>query len=117
MDDTIDMADTLYYDGNCPLCSYEIRILNRYKDNKLHLIDIHSQDNRQQSKNKLELLLVLHLQTKEGQWLTGLDATVAAWQHTRVGFAFKPLRWPLIKPVSDYVYKKWAVNRQCKLTT
>jgi len=109
------MVNTLYYDGNCPLCSHEIQILNKYKDNQLRLIDIQSKNNKQQIKSNDELLLALHLNTSDGVWLIGLDATVAAWQHTHIGFLFKPLRWPLIKPVADYVYKKWATNRQCKL--
>ena len=33
--------DTLYYDGNCPLCMREIRLLSRIADSGLALVDLH----------------------------------------------------------------------------
>jgi len=57
------MPDTLYYDGKCPLCSHEIRLLKRFKGKSLTLIDIHSDDNQQTVLSTQTLLAVLHLQT------------------------------------------------------
>jgi hypothetical protein len=34
--------DTLYYDGNCPLCLREIRVLQKLRDERLQLMDVHS---------------------------------------------------------------------------
>jgi len=109
------MPDTLYYDGKCPLCSHEIRLLKRFKGKSLTLIDIHSDDNQQTVLSTQTLLAVLHLQTSDGNWLKGLDATVKAWNHTKFGFLFIPLRWPLIKQLADWFYIKWASKRVCKL--
>ena len=72
------MNNTLYYDGLCPLCSHEIRLLKRFKDEALTLIDIHSEQNQQPFFDKITLLSILHLQTSDGQWHKGLDATVRA---------------------------------------
>ena len=109
------MTDTLYYDGKCALCSHEIRLLARLKDSSLILIDIHGQANQQSTWDKLTLMSVLHLQTSSGKWIKGLDATVQAWKHTKLGFLFIPLRWPVIRTVADYFYTKWANSRVCKL--
>jgi len=110
------MKNELFYDGHCPICAHEIKFLARFKDEKLQLIDIHSNNNQQHHKTKHELLAVLHLRTDKGVWLTGLNATVAAWQHTPFGIFFKMLRWPLIKQCSDWLYTKWASKRQCRLS-
>lgn len=37
--------DTLYYDGQCPLCSKEIATLRRLETGNLAFADIHTQDN------------------------------------------------------------------------
>ena len=109
------MKNSLFYDGRCPLCRHEIKILSRFKDDELRLIDIHSKDNQQKIKTDIELMSVLHLQTDNGHWVTGLDATVAAWQHTPFGVFFKILRWPIIRQCSDWFYIRWARKRQCQL--
>ncbi len=63
-----------------------------------------------------KLLSILHLKTIDGQWLLGLDAMVAAWRHTPFGWLLLPLRWPVIKPLSDAIYRRWARARVCKVT-
>lgn len=111
------MNGILFYDGNCSLCKHEISLLSRYKSEGLRLVNIHS--NKRSSlangRSDLELLRVLHFRTDHGQWLKGLDATVAAWKHTPFGWAFSVLRWPLIKRVADWCYYRWANKRACHL--
>ncbi len=111
------MNSSLYYDGSCPVCAKEIGFIERWKNASLDLIEIHSMGFADQNflKSKSELLTILHYKTKQGQWLLGLDATVAAWGHTPFGFLFKPLRWPIIKPVADKLYNSWAQKRACRL--
>ena len=107
------MKANLFYDGQCPLCTKEINLLSRWKNSELQLTNLHEAQKLAKSKN--EMLSVLHYQTSDGDWLLGLDATVAAWSHTKLGWLFKPLRWPLIKPLADYIYNNWAKRRACKL--
>ncbi len=118
------MSATLFYDGRCALCSKEMRLLTRLKRPDLHLLDIHTSDLSQWQLPPIEtpgltattqLLSVLHLRTAEGRWLLGLDATVAAWSYTPLGWLFKPLRWPLIRPIADTFYTRWAQARACRL--
>lgn len=107
------MNSILFYDGQCPLCAKEIKLLSRWKSNRLSLVDLHKQTDLPSNKN--EMLSVLHYQTENGDYLMGLDASVAAWSHTRIGFLLRPLRWLFIKPLADRLYKFWAQKRACKL--
>lgn len=116
--DAINRTDTLFYDGSCPLCSREIQHLSQRKRASLSLVNIHTmtEANAPGNISKAQLMARLHLRLANGQWLTGLDATVAAWGHTNVGWLFAPLRWPLIKQISDWCYDRWAAKRVCQLS-
>ena len=100
----------LYFDGSCPLCSIEMRHLKRHKRDSLKLTDIHQATDLTPD-TKRDFLSRLHLRKPDGVVLKGLDASVYAWQQTRFGFFWYWLRWPLIKPVADFVYARWAKNR------
>ena len=109
MADTLHAAE-LYYDGQCPLCSIEMRHLQQHKRDSLTLTDIHQAADLNQE-TKRDYLNRLHLRKPDGEMLSGLDASVYAWQQTRFGFLWSWLRWPLIKPVADIIYEKWAKSR------
>lgn len=103
----------LYYDGACSLCSREMSSLRKHASPDLCLKDIHSlsAEEQQTLPSKKDLLTFLHARTSDGRWVVGADANVLAWQYTRFGSCLKVLRWPLIKPVVDFCYSKWAVKR------
>ena len=105
------VMDTLYYDGNCPLCLREIRALQKLRDDGLQLVDVHSYEPAPGEPTRESMLLRLHLRAADGSWLSGVDATVQAWSHTRSGFLFRPLRWPLLAPLADRAYDYWARRR------
>lgn len=111
------MKDILFYDGDCSMCLQEIKILERHKDDGLELINIHNNTSQEVIGNlsDIELLSVLHLRSANGEWLKGLDATVAAWKHTKFSWIFAPLRWPLINRLADWFYYRWANKRACRL--
>ena len=104
--------DTLFYDGQCPLCAREVRALRRLNKGNLVLADIHQQRNGSLILPPHEMLLRrLHLMTWTGEWVTDLHATVCAWSHTPFGFLFKPLLWPGIYQIASPVYELWADRR------
>jgi len=103
--------DTLFYDGQCPLCMREVRLLTKIADDRLRLTDLHDVPDNPAEPTRSERLQNLHLQTGDGQWLTGVDATVRAWSHTRWGPLFRVLRWPLIGRLADAAYRYWAQKR------
>ena len=103
----------LYYDGICPLCQREMAHLAKLKSDQLTLLDIHDLPPSTEVPDKETLLQNLHL--KRGlEWITGLDASVAAWQYTRIGFFWRWLSWPIIKPLADWGYDQWATRRYAK---
>ncbi len=104
--------DTLFYDGQCPLCAKEIGTLRKLQRGDLVFADIHAQQNRKgMLPDRKALLHRLHLLTGDGNWVIGLPANVRAWSHTRFGFFFKPLLWPVIYPVAERIYESWADKR------
>ncbi len=107
--------DTLFYDSRCPLCMREMRLLARLADAGLVLQDLHAVPDLPDAPTRLIKLTALHLQTTDGSWLTGVDATVRAWSHTRWGFLFRVLRWPLVRPLADWFYAVWARRRYQRL--
>ena len=107
--------DVLYFDGSCPMCTKEIKALRRLNGGGLSFVDVHGCEVDQHMPTKLEMLKVLHLMTAEGDWLKGIPATVRAWSHTRWGWLFKPLLWPLFSGITNYIYKLWAERRYERL--
>ncbi|MGH1485960.1 MAG: thiol-disulfide oxidoreductase DCC family protein [Cellvibrionaceae bacterium] len=108
------MIDTLYYDGLCPLCRKEIKLLKRLSGDNLAFKDIHRSDKTESQPSKDALLKRLHLKTSNNIWLIGLDANVHAWSKTPYGWLFKILRWPIIRQIADRVYDLWADRRYKK---
>lgn len=108
------MPDTLYYDGNCPLCLKEMSRLRELAGPDLALCDIFEADD-EGLPDRDTLLRQLHLQTADGTLLTGVEANVAAWRHTRWSFLFAWMEWPLIRLMSSAVYARWASWRYRRL--
>ena len=104
----------LFYDAQCPLCSREIEALRRRLQRPLELVNIHDMEPEDGVPDSETLMRILHYQSAEGRWQLGLDATVSAWRHTRYGVLFGWLRWPLVRPVADRVYRRWAEKRYCR---
>lgn len=101
-------CDQLYYDGQCPLCIAEMDKLRKLADAELQLVDIHTLTNTEGLPDRETLLGTLHLKKAGGGLVVGMDANVAAWQHTRYGWLWRPLRWPLVCNIADFAYRHWA---------
>jgi len=114
-----DAVDLLYYDGACPLCRREMGMLARLKTRSLELVDIHGLADEPQldtlHPTKAELLQVLHLRRANQEWVKGVEANVAAWSHTRIGFLWRLLTIPGIRWFTDKVYYSWAERRYARL--
>ncbi|MFT4798510.1 MAG: putative DCC family thiol-disulfide oxidoreductase YuxK [Candidatus Azotimanducaceae bacterium] len=112
-------VDLLYYDGACPLCRREMSVLARLKTPGLELVDIHGlADERHPARyfpTKAELLQVLHLRRSNQEWVKGVEANVAAWSHTRIGFLWRLLTIPGLRWLTDKVYYSWAERRYARL--
>ena len=106
-------TDILYYDGSCPLCRREMAHLAKLKSDQLILQDIHALSQANDIPSQSALLKNLHLRRGDG-WIIGLDANIAAWQHTRIGVLWRWLSWPVINPIATWCYRQWAQRRFAK---
>ena len=104
-------ADTLYYDDQCRICWRYARRLARLQNGGLSLVPITQAVAEPGMPGHLALKRQLHLKTAQGQWLTGLDAALRAWSHTRRAWLFKPLGWPPIHGLASIVYDAWELWR------
>lgn len=88
--------DTLFYDGNCPICLKEINHLKSLAKSSLTFVDIHTMALGEEQRNKL--LSQLHIKTSDGEMVTGFMANIQAWQHTKYRpiltiWSYPPLCW------------------------
>ena len=109
--------DTLYYDGNCPLCRAEIDRLRRFSQGRIELRDVHALEPQEVDIDKTELLARLHLMTADGEWITGLEANIRAWRHTPFRRLWNILDWPLVRLVSYPAYELWLRTRSAPVCT
>ena len=109
--------DTLYYDGNCPLCRAEIDRLRRFSEGRIELRDVHDIEPQEVDIDKTELLARLHLMTADGEWITGLKANIRAWRHTPFRRLWNILDWPLVRLVSYPAYELWLRTRNAPACT
>jgi len=100
--------DILYYDGNCTLCSYESEQLRGRCGANLELQDIHTLPQDPTLPPRKILLERLHLRREGEPMLVGLDANIGAWQHTRIGGLWRLLRLPVVYPIANFIYNRWA---------
>lgn len=99
---------TLYYDGACPLCAREIRLLRRHASaTRLQLVDIAAAgfDPAPLGLSQVQLQARLHARFADGRWVSGLDATFWSWCAAGLGRWAAPLRWPLLRPLLELAYR------------
>ena len=101
--------DTLHHDGICPLCQLETSHLAKLKSDLLVLQDIHAVPPSIERPDNETLLQNLHL-NRGSEWVIGLEANVAAWQYTSIGFFWRWLSWPVVRPFASWCYRQWAVR-------
>lgn len=99
---------TLYFDGDCPLCAREIRMLRRHADaQRLQVVDVAAADFDPEAvgQNKSTLQNRLHARFADGQWVTGLDATLWSWRAAGLGRWAAPLTWRPLRPLFELGYR------------
>ncbi len=104
---------TIFYDGDCPLCHFEMAHLKQYdQDNQIELVDIQQSDfdKLYPEINYQEAMKVLH-GVYLGEVLLGLDVTKRAWSLVGKGCWVAPLSWPVINPLSKWGYLRFAKYR------
>jgi len=104
----------LLYDGECPLCVREVRLLERLnKRGHLALENIADPafDPARYGRTLEELMGHIHGQLPDGRLVTGVEVFRRAYEAVGLGWLAAPLRWPLLAPLFDRAYAWFARNR------
>lgn len=99
---------TLYFDGECPICAREIKLLREHAvDDRLFFVDISSSEfDASELGFKLEhMQSLLHARFADGRWVTGLDATLWSWRAAGLGVWATPLTWSALRPLFEFGYR------------
>jgi predicted DCC family thiol-disulfide oxidoreductase YuxK len=108
---------TLLYDGGCPLCLREVRLL-RARDQRLHaashrlaFVDIDAPDydpGAHRGISYREAMGRIHAITAEGQVLRDVAVFREAYRLVGLGWLYAPTTWPLLGPLVEQAYALWA---------
>lgn len=99
---------TLYFDGECPLCAREIKLLrSRAAPSRLLFIDISDAefDATSLGLSFEHMQSSLHARFSDGTWVTGLDATLWSWRAAGLGVWAAPLSWRVLRPALNIAYR------------
>lgn len=112
--DEICSPDQMFYDGDCPHCLRETRMLGRMDRHKrIRFTNIAAADFSAASvgKTQKELTAEMHGRTADGRWVTGIE--VFRQLYSAVGFG--PVVWltrlPIIKQALSIGYFVFAKHR------
>ena len=99
---------TLYFDGQCPLCSREIKKLKKNVLEPISFVDVHEAG--LSANQKVLFLKKLHL-FRNGEVEVGFKANLSLWLATRYKWFFSVFRLPLLFKICDVIYNFWAKRR------
>ena len=99
---------TLYFDGECPLCSKEIEKLKRSVLEPICFVDVHKAELSKHQ--KVLFLKKLHL-FRNGKVEVGFKANLSLWLATPYGWLFSFFKVPLIFQLGEIIYDFWAKHR------
>ncbi len=106
----------VFYDGDCPLCMKEIRMLQWMdrKNERILFTDIAAPDFNAKSatgKTQDELMAEIYGRLPSGEMVTGMEVFRQLYGAVGLGFLFAPTAWPVVSPAFDKAYKLFAKNR------
>lgn len=109
----------VFYDGDCPLCMREIRMLSWLdRRSRLRLTDISPPGFDAQAVTGLSwdaLMAEIHGRLPDGTPVTGMEVFRRMYAAVGLGFLLAPTSWPGLRNVSDAAYARFARDR-LKLT-
>ena len=106
----------VFYDGDCPLCLKEIRMLQWMdrKRNRITFTDIANplfDAEPETGKTHDELMAEIYGRLPSGELVTGMEVFRQLYGAVGLGFLFAPTAWPVLAPAFDKAYQLFARNR------
>ncbi|RPG09210.1 MAG: DUF393 domain-containing protein [Phycisphaera sp. TMED24] len=104
---------TLLYDGECPLCRREIEWFSRRDPEAMHVVDIsvNGFDSNAYGLAQDDVHRELHGIKPDGTVTVGMDSVREAYRVIGLGFMVSfTAFWPF-RPITDWMYRRFAANR------
>ncbi|MCA2016599.1 DUF393 domain-containing protein [Vibrio tritonius] len=103
----------IFFDGQCPLCVYEMNKLKQYDiHNIITTIDINQlEDTIYNQINIVEARKIIHVVNENGVMLYGLDGLHCAWKSVGKVHWYGITRWRMWSKGFDVLYLYFARNR------
>lgn len=105
----------VFFDGDCPLCMREIRMLQRLDRERGHIrfTDITSPafDPSEHGQDYATFMARIQGRTADGRWIEGVDVFTELYSAVGFGSVRTLTRLPGVRPVLDLAYRAFAKNR------
>lgn len=104
----------MFYDGDCPLCRRETRLLKRLDSKgRIDFINIAAEDfdASDVGKTQQELMAEMHGRLPDGSWVTGVEVFRRLYAAVGFGWLVAPTRLPVIRTILDLGYQVFAKYR------
>jgi len=114
MSNEADWDVKLLFDGECPLCVREVRLLGRFnRRGRLGLEDIATRgfDPGRHGLTRAQVMGHIHALLPDGRVVTGMEAFRRSYAAVGLGWLLAPTAWPLLRPLADRGYAWFAKNR------
>jgi predicted DCC family thiol-disulfide oxidoreductase YuxK len=106
----------VFYDGDCPVCSREVRFLRRQERLKsVRFVDIDSLGDRaveRADRSRDQLMERIHGRMPDGTVIEGVEVFRRLYDQMGWRVLVAPTRWPLLRQISEAAYGWFARNRQ-----
>jgi predicted DCC family thiol-disulfide oxidoreductase YuxK len=105
----------VFYDGECPLCAREIRMLERLDRGRgrIAFADIAGPgfDAGRYGLTPRDVMDRIHAALPDGRIIEGVEVFRRAYAAVGLGWLLAPTRWPGLRGLSDAAYRLFARNR------
>ena len=105
-------ALTLLFDGGCPLCVREVNFLRRRDQlQRLSFVDINAVDYNPDLHSGIsyrQAMGRIHAIRSDGYVLRDVAVFREAYRLIGLGWLYAPTAWPVLAPLTNWLYAQWA---------
>ncbi len=107
---------TMYHDGECPLCKFEVKTMQKLDTAKaIHWVDITTDKAalEQSGISYQQAMARIHVQDENQEMLTGVRGFMTVWKHLPYYRRLVPIieRVPFLLPIMESIYTLFAKYR------
>ena len=114
--ETVSWKIQLLYDGECPLCLREVNFLRKQDRGRglIDFVDVMNLDYVPEDHAGISFAAAMgriHAIQSDGTVLEGVEVFRKIYSLLGLGWIYAATRWPLIKPLVEMLYDRWADSR------